>query len=117
MEIENDIIIKNRIVLLILDARSVATMHCCKYMEVSATLGHNMSALLVGIVRQIKLRRDMEIRNSSQYPRQVNSPLLNVYTSYFSCRRRSAGVRMRGILEKVINSRSSAKSCENLNML
>ena len=34
-----------------------------------------------------------------------------------SPRRRSAGVRVRGILEKVIGGKSTAKSCENLNVL
>ena len=34
-----------------------------------------------------------------------------------SPRRRSAGVRVRGILEKVIGGNSTAKSCENLNVL
>ena len=82
------------------EARFIATSHGCKYVEVSSVLDHNVDTLLVGIVKQVRLRM---IREEG--------------TNHHSPRRRSAGVRVRGILEKVIGGNLTAKSCENLNVL
>ena len=46
------------------EARFVATSHDCKYVEVSAVLDHNVDTLLVGIVKQIRLKMLMEERSS-----------------------------------------------------
>ena len=59
-----------------------------------------MDTLLVGIVKQVRLRMIREEGTNQHSPRH-----------------RSAGVRVRGILEKVIGGNSTAKSCENLNVL
>ena len=41
---------------MVAEARSLAVQHDCKYVEVSASLGHNVDTLLVGIVKQIRLK-------------------------------------------------------------
>ena len=46
----------------------MAISHDCKYVEVSATLGHNVDTLLVGIVKQIRLKM-MELQNRNSYAR------------------------------------------------
>ena len=46
----------NKFKIPIIDARSLATSHDCKYVEVSALLDHNVDTLLVGIVQQIRLK-------------------------------------------------------------
>ena len=38
------------------EARSIAISCDCKYVEVSASLGHNVDTLLVGVVKQIRLK-------------------------------------------------------------
>lgn len=83
----------------ILEGRSLAISHDCKYVEVSAALDHNVDTLLVGIVKQIRLKMQME------KPR----------THY--ARRKSAQVRMKGLIEKVLGHENKSKSCENLNVI
>ena len=99
------------------DARFIATSHGCKYVEVSSALDHNVDTLLVGIVKQVRLRMIREERTNqhSSYSRQDFKTFYN--SLRMSSRRRSAGVRVRGILEKVIGGNLTAKSCENLNVL
>ena len=40
----------------------------CKYVEVSASLGHNVDTLLVGVVKQIRLKL-AELAERSSYAR------------------------------------------------
>ena len=42
------------------EGRSLAISHDCKYVEVSSALDHNVDTLLVGIVKQIRLKNMME---------------------------------------------------------
>ena len=47
----------------------MAVSHDCKYVEVSAALDHNMDTLLVGIVKQIRLKMKMEKYRMNSYAR------------------------------------------------
>jgi len=80
-------------------ARGMASSHDCKYCEVSATLDHNVDSLLVGIVKQIQLKLQSQIKRNKS----------TLYT-----RRKSAGVRMRGIIDKVMGNEAKSKSCDDL---
>ena len=51
------------------DARSLATSHNCKYVEVSAALDQNVNILLVGIVRQIRLQELGGLSKAAGYKR------------------------------------------------
>ena len=57
----------------------MATSHDCKYIEVSAALDHNVDALLVGIVKQIRMKMQMEARSSrsTSHARCKPSPEFN----------------------------------------
>merc|ERR1711928_176150 len=81
----------------IYEGRSLAISHDCKYVEVSVDLDQNVDTLLVGIVKQIRLK-NMKQRT-------------NIYA-----RRKSAQVRMKGLIEKVLGHETKSKSCENLNV-
>ena len=50
------------------EARAVAISSDCKYVEVSASLGHNVDTLLVGVVKQIRLKL-AELAERSSYAR------------------------------------------------
>ena len=52
-----------------LEGRSLAISHDCKYVEVSAALDHNLDTLLVGIVKQIRLKNMMEKQRTNIYAR------------------------------------------------
>ena len=45
--------------------KNLATQHECKYIEVSAGLNHKVDELLVGILRQIRLKRHIPTSTSS----------------------------------------------------
>ena len=56
------------------EARAVAISSNCKYVEVSASLGHNVDTLLVGVVKQIRLKV-AELAQRSSYARYCQSLL------------------------------------------
>lgn len=45
-------------IIIITDARKLADTHCCKYIETSVALNHQVDELLVGILRQIRLSQN-----------------------------------------------------------
>ena len=51
------------------EGRSLAISHDCKYVEVSAALDHNVDTLLVGIVKQIRLKMTVEKQRPGNYER------------------------------------------------
>jgi len=86
------------------DAREVALSLASKYVEVSAALDHNVDTLLVGIVKQIRLRQPQNL------------------AAVTSNRRKSAGEKIKGIIEKVWGSHGddadkSSNNFDNLNVL
>ena len=50
----------------LLEARQVASSFECKYVEVSAALNHNVDTLLVGIVKQMKMKMMEETKKKQQ---------------------------------------------------
>merc|ERR1711976_758209 len=81
------------------EAKAVAVYFCCKYVEVSAALDHNVGTLLVGVVRQI---------------RQTQPEIVEKNLS----RRKS---KVRGFFNKIIGSHESdkrvSKSFDNLSVI
>jgi len=65
------------------DGKNVAARRHCKFIEVSALLDHRMDELLVGITRQIRLRKarptpaalDAVQRRTSQRPDDSDAPV------------------------------------------
>ena len=81
------------------EGREVAVDGGVKYVEVSAELDHNVDRLLVGVVKQSRLRRQPQhlVKNNSS---------------------RSAGSRVRGLLDKVLGQdQEKSEACDNLNVI
>ena len=91
--------------------------------QVSATLDHNVATLLVGVVKQIRLRLPRDQARSTfllDYSTDISNYLFiyNLHKAETVCRRRSANVKVRGLLDKVWGQEpDSAKSIENLNVI
>ncbi len=113
-----------------IDAKAVATSYDCKYTETSATLKHNVDELLVGILTQIRLKLAEKTRFSrGATGRKLTgrSRLLGGGGSSGSGgsggsaghvpRRKSAGLKMRGLLGKVLGADTKSKSCDDLHVL
>ena len=63
---------------MVVDGKRAARQRGCKYTEISATLGHNVDQLLVGVLQQIRLsRRHAALRQSWS----LSSPLTTAHRS------------------------------------
>ena len=122
----------------------MATSYDCKYTEVSASLDHNVDELLVGILTQIRLKSAEKTRfggrggggaagggrKTSRSPRGLAASLsgggslggggggggLSPNLGGVP-RRKSAGIRVKGILDKMMGGDSKSKSCDDLHVL
>ena len=106
----------------ITDAKTVASSFDCKYTETSGALNHNVDELLVGILKQIRLKLAEKVRFSCGGRRRRLPGNLSIPGSGNNkspaTRRKSAGIRVRGILDKVLgNNSSKSKSCDDLHVL
>eukprot|EP00095_Tigriopus_kingsejongensis_P003006 maker-scaffold170_size291898-snap-gene-0.14 protein:Tk03006 transcript:maker-scaffold170_size291898-snap-gene-0.14-mRNA-1 annotation:"flocculation protein flo11-like isoform x1" len=99
----------------IVDAKALATSYDCKYSETSASLNHNVDELLVGILTQIRLK----LNEKNRFHRRKGSRrgLGGVSAVTGPNRRKSAGVRVRGIIGKMLGGDSKSKSCDDLHQL
>jgi len=100
------------------EGRRLARSCEVKFIETSACIQHNVDELLVGILKQMRLRQERResgekgkntgsrnSRSSSTQARRISSPLHTLQVA-------------RDILARVcISSKSSSKSCENLHVL
>ena len=83
------------------ECREVAICHNVKYVEVSAELDHNVDKLLVGIVKQSRLRQPYQGGQSRS-------------------RWAARSIKVKGILDKVWGQdadKVETKQCENLNVI
>ena len=104
------------------DAKAVASSYDCKYTETSGELNHNVDELLVGILKQIRLKLAEKVRYSSGGGRRRKfAGALSLYhpgkSNKDQIRRKSAGIKVRGILEKVLGVDYKSKSCDDLHVL
>lgn len=68
------------------EAKEVSDRYHCKYVEISVVLNHNVDELLVGIVRQVRLRRNsIELEVPTLAPAKV-SKSLSSKTKSFLCK-------------------------------
>lgn len=84
----------------------------CKFIETSSGIQHNVDELLVGILKQIRLRetRDKKNKSSTKHSKETNK----LHGSKTSLSLNIA----REILQKIcMNDISKSKSCENLHVL
>ena len=99
----------------------MASSYDCKYAETSAALNHNVDELLVGILTQIRLKSAERARfgaSGAGRKRGAGRRGLSVMSGGGAVtRRKSAGVRVRGILDKMLGGDSKSKSCDDLHVL
>lgn len=82
------------------DARKLADTHCCKYIETSVALNHQVDELLVGILRQIRLSRNKK------------SPQVNPGSHSKPKVKRSGAL---GLLDRLFSRKAkSGSTCDNL---
>lgn len=122
MILSNDVQPQNAHINTIADAKELATSYDCKYAETSASLNHNVDELLVGILTQIRLKfAEKNHRLFKNRKHKMGRKLLTATTSSGSggyvSRRKSAGIRVKGIIDKVLGGDSKSKSCDDLHVL
>lgn len=95
----------NRLIF-ILDGKALAVSRDCKFIETSSGIQHNVDELLVGILKQIRLRESRDkkkVTTKNKLHGSKTSLSLNI---------------AREILQKIcMNDISKSKSCENLHVL
>ena len=115
--------INSDVLFLFTDAKAVASSYDCKYTETSGALNHNVDELLVGILKQIRLKslgmQSKSLRNAAAGGKKHLMRLgLSVPDAKNPvARRKSAGVRVRGLLGKMLRGDSKSKSCDDLHVL
>ncbi|CAH1111291.1 unnamed protein product [Psylliodes chrysocephalus] len=91
------------------EGKALAVARDCKFIETSSGIQHNVDELLVGILKQIRLRESRDKKKSTL--KKDNNKLHSSKTSL------SLNIA-REILQKIcLNDISKSKSCENLHVL
>lgn len=92
------------------DGKALAVSRDCKFIETSSGIQHNVDELLVGILKQIRLRESRDKKRATG-SKKDNHKLHGSKTSL------SLNIA-REILQKIcMNDISKSKSCENLHVL
>ncbi|KAE8747218.1 hypothetical protein FOCC_FOCC006085 [Frankliniella occidentalis] len=99
---------KEHIVVLEENGKALAASRDCKYIETSSGIQHNVDELLVGVLKQIRLRATRDRKR--QRRGSASSRLHGSRTSL------SLNIA-REILHKICLNDSKSKSCENLHVL
>lgn len=87
-------------IIILTDARKLADTHCCKYIETSVALNHQVDELLVGILRQIRLSQNKK------------SPQVNPGSHSKPKVKRSGAL---GLLDRLFSRKAkSGSTCDNL---
>ncbi|XP_076323489.1 uncharacterized protein LOC143232216 [Tachypleus tridentatus] len=92
------------------EGRTVAKSYGCKFIETSAGINHNVDELLVGILSQIRLKR--------QYQEQLAKKRESVTSSKNLKQHRRSSVNPKKIIKRVFDRAIwRSKSCDNLHVL
>lgn len=90
----------------------MAVSRDCKFIETSSGIQHNVDELLVGILKQIRLRESRDRKQQQQKMGKSSSRQLHGSKTSLSLN------IAREILQKIcMNDISKSKSCENLHVL
>lgn len=96
-------------ILIVSDGKALAVSRDCKFIETSSGIQHNVDELLVGVLKQIRLR---DARDKKQQMKKSSSRQLHGSKTSLSLN------IAREILQKIcMNDISKSKSCENLHVL
>ncbi|XP_014258610.1 GTP-binding protein REM 1-like isoform X2 [Cimex lectularius] len=97
------------------EGKNLATDYDCKYIETSVGFNHNVDELLVGIVSQIRLKKEKKPGDAAEA--SPPPPCLSKRFPKARNARTSASLKVKGLLSKVWARDSKSKSCENLHVL
>ncbi|XP_013191833.1 uncharacterized protein LOC106135956 isoform X3 [Amyelois transitella] len=98
------------------EGKALATSKDCKFIETSSGIQHNVDELLVGILKQIRLKESREKKQAKKVGKQVGKE--SKPTKLASSRTHISLSIARELLQKIcINDISKSKSCENLHVL
>ncbi|CAH1640625.1 unnamed protein product [Spodoptera littoralis] len=95
------------------EGKALATSRDCKFIETSSGIQHNVDELLVGILKQIRLKESRDKKHAKKTGKQdTKQPKLASSRTHISLS------IARELLQKIcINDISKSKSCENLHVL
>ncbi|XP_052741982.1 uncharacterized protein LOC112050569 [Bicyclus anynana] len=95
------------------EGKALATSKDSKFIETSSGIQHNVDELLVGILKQIRLKESREKKQAKKSAKQETKP-----SKLASSRTHISLSIARELLQKIcINDISKSKSCENLHVL
>ncbi|CAG4939363.1 unnamed protein product [Colias eurytheme] len=95
------------------EGKALATSRDCKFIETSSGIQHNVDELLVGILKQIRLKESRDKKHAKKVGKQEAKP-----AKLASSRTHISLSIARELLQKIcINDISKSKSCENLHVL
>ncbi|XP_039750586.1 uncharacterized protein LOC120626862 isoform X2 [Pararge aegeria] len=95
------------------EGKALATSKDSKFIETSSGIQHNVDELLVGILKQIRLKESREKKQAKKIAKQETKP-----SKLASSRTHISLSIARELLQKIcINDISKSKSCENLHVL
>ena len=86
------------------EGKQVAMDHDCKFIETSSGIQHNVDELLVGVLKQIRLREDLDKKRRKKKLMGASRTSLSLSVA-------------RDILQKMCLQDNRSKSCENLLVL
>nr|XP_053653387.1 uncharacterized protein LOC128702922 [Cherax quadricarinatus] len=90
------------------EGSNLADSYDCKYIETSSGFNHQVDELLVGILKQIRLKsRDSEVTARKRSTRKKK----------YRGSKTSASLKVKSFLTKVCGKETKSKSCENLHVL
>ncbi|XP_050671471.1 uncharacterized protein LOC126969896 isoform X2 [Leptidea sinapis] len=94
------------------EGKALATTRDCKFIETSSGIQHNVDELLVGILKQIRLKENREKKQAKKVGKQAKPSKMSSSRTHISLS------IARELLQKIcINDISKSKSCENLHVL
>ncbi|CAG9570698.1 unnamed protein product [Danaus chrysippus] len=95
------------------EGKALATSKDSKFIETSSGIQHNVDELLVGILKQIRLKESRDKKQAKKNNKQESKP-----SKLASSRTHISLSIARELLQKIcINDISKSKSCENLHVL
>ncbi|KAK3930392.1 GTP-binding protein RAD [Frankliniella fusca] len=93
------------------DGKALAASRDCKYIETSSGIQHNVDELLVGVLKQMRLRATRDKKRQRRGSGSASSGRLHGSRTSLSLN------IAREILHKICLNDSKSKSCENLHVL
>lgn len=103
--------------MLLTEGKSLACAHNCKFIETSSGIQHNVDELLVGILKQCRLRAEKQLRIKLKQSSTTNLHKSKRKNSIYSSKTSLSLHLAKEILGKLCLQGSKSKSCENLHVL